>query len=164
MPYSSSSKIIYNNIQNNQLSISLIDTISNKLDSNNVNATYNWWGTTDQQAINQTIYDSKDNFNLGTVDFVPFLTIPNPEAPTYTPTPTQSPSPFPTSTSTSTPTSTTSPSPSPSASQPQQPISSLTVELIVAVMAIVIVAVAIAAFVLGKKSGRKQPLHDDFSI
>jgi parallel beta helix pectate lyase-like protein len=154
------STVVYNNIvKYSQNSIYLWSGASG-----NINATYDWWGTTDQQAINQTIYDSKDNFNLGIVNFVPFLTIPNPEAPTYTPTPTQSPSPFPTSTSTSTPTSTTSPSPSPSASQPRQPISSLTVELIIAVMAIVIVAVAIAAFVLGKKSGRKQPLREDFSI
>jgi hypothetical protein len=43
----------------------------------------NWWGTTDNQAINQTIYDSKNNYNLGTVNFVPFLTVPNPQAPTY---------------------------------------------------------------------------------
>jgi hypothetical protein len=109
MPYSSSSEIIYNNIQNNQVSISLIDTYTNNFDSSNVNATYNWWGTTDQQAINQTIFDFKDNFNLGTVNFVPFLAAPNTQAPvlptsTATPTPTASPTINPTQTPSSTPT------------------------------------------------------------
>jgi hypothetical protein len=48
-----------------------------------INATYNWWGTTDSQAINQTIFDYKNNFQIGTVNFVPFLTAPNSQAPTY---------------------------------------------------------------------------------
>ena len=39
----------------------------------NVNAANNWWGTTDTQAINQTIYDHKNDSTLGTVQFVPFL-------------------------------------------------------------------------------------------
>ena len=47
-----------------------------------VNATYNWWGTIDTQAINQSIYDFNDAFTLGTVTHVPFLTEPNPAAPT----------------------------------------------------------------------------------
>ncbi len=46
-----------------------------------VNATYNWWGTTDTQAINLTIHDFKYDLNLGTVSFVPFLTAQNPQAP-----------------------------------------------------------------------------------
>lgn len=98
---SASSIIAYNNILNNQLSISLIDTETNTLQSNNINATYNYWGTTDQQAINQTIFDFKNNFNLGTVNFVPFLTAPNAQAPSLpTPTPSISPSPPPTATPT----------------------------------------------------------------
>jgi len=72
---SPSATIIYNNIENNsQYSIQLEGT------SNEVNATYNWWGTTDTQPINQTIFDFKNDFNLGTVIFVPFLTEPNLEA------------------------------------------------------------------------------------
>jgi parallel beta-helix repeat protein len=50
--------------------------------SSNINATYNWWGTTDTQAIKQTIYDFKNDFNSGNVTFVPFLTTPVTEAPT----------------------------------------------------------------------------------
>ncbi|MGD0644986.1 MAG: right-handed parallel beta-helix repeat-containing protein [Candidatus Bathyarchaeia archaeon] len=46
----------------------------------NIDASDNWWGTTDTQAINQTIRDVKDQSNLGTVDFSPFLTAPNPQA------------------------------------------------------------------------------------
>jgi hypothetical protein len=66
--------------------------------SNSPDVSYNWWGTTDESAISQSIYDSKNDFNLGTVNFVPFLTAPNPNAPanpapTPTPPPTSSPSP-----------------------------------------------------------------------
>ncbi len=49
--------------------------------STDYNAAYNWWGTTDTQAISQSIHDFEDDFNLGKVTFVPFLTAPNPEAP-----------------------------------------------------------------------------------
>ncbi len=69
--------IIWNNIENSsQYNIKLSGT------SNNINASNNWWGTTDPQAINQTIYDFKDDFNLGNVSFIPYLTAPNPAAPT----------------------------------------------------------------------------------
>lgn len=59
--------------------------------SNNLDASYNWWGTTDIQAINQSIYDFKNDFTLGSVNFLPVLTSPNPEAPVIpTPTPSSS--------------------------------------------------------------------------
>ena len=85
--------INYNNIQNNrENSITLAYT------SNDVNATNNWWGTTDAQTINQTIFDGKRDFTLGTVNFIPYLTAPNPEAPAISPSssPSTSPSPSPT--------------------------------------------------------------------
>jgi hypothetical protein len=117
-----SSTIIYNNLLNNQLSISLIDTGTNTLQSNDINATYNYWGTTDQQAINQTIFDFKDNFNLGTVNFVPFLTAPNAQAPSLpTPTPTPSLSPSPSPTATPIGSSALSSSPSPTITIPEFP-------------------------------------------
>ena len=50
--------------------------------NSNIDVSNNWWGTTDQQAINQTIHDSKNDFTLGTVNFVPFLTQPSTSAPT----------------------------------------------------------------------------------
>ncbi|MEM2130046.1 MAG: right-handed parallel beta-helix repeat-containing protein [Candidatus Bathyarchaeia archaeon] len=69
--------INYNNIQDySRKSVNLTYT------SSNIDATYNWWGTTDAQAINQTIYDFKSDFNLGKVDFIPYLATPNLAAPT----------------------------------------------------------------------------------
>ncbi len=72
---SSDVTIVYNNIENcTQHSIYLLRT------TGNFDVTNNWWGTTDAQAINLTIYDYKYDFNLGKVNFVPFLTEPNPQA------------------------------------------------------------------------------------
>jgi hypothetical protein len=68
--------ILNNNIYNNR-NYNVEESVPN----NDINATYNWWGTTDASAINQTIYDFKNDFNLGVVSFVPFLTAPNPLAP-----------------------------------------------------------------------------------
>jgi hypothetical protein len=80
-----SSTIIYNNIQGN----SIYNIELHSYETADVNATYNWWGTTDTQLINQTIHDSKNDFHLGTVTFIPFLTAQNPEAaPTSAPSPT----------------------------------------------------------------------------
>jgi hypothetical protein len=67
--------LVYNNIYNN--------TAYNVrfLSSTNANATHNWWGTTSLNEINQTIYDYKNDFYLGTVNFAPILTEPNPQTP-----------------------------------------------------------------------------------
>ncbi|MCW4015647.1 MAG: right-handed parallel beta-helix repeat-containing protein [Candidatus Bathyarchaeota archaeon] len=77
----SSITLSYNNIKNYaENSIYLTDT------PNDISAANNWWGTTDTQAINLTIHDSKYDFDLGTVSFTPFLTEPNSEAmPTSSP-------------------------------------------------------------------------------
>jgi hypothetical protein len=98
--------IINNNIQeNSNYSLCLSDGVTN-----DIAASSNWWGTTSTTAIEQSIYDFYDDFNLGTVDFTPFLTASNPEAqPSPTPTATPSPSPTPTPSSTPTPTPTHSP-------------------------------------------------------
>lgn len=74
---SQSAIILFNNIENNT------DYNFDDFSSSNFNVAYNWWGTMIAQAINQAISDFKDNFSLGNVSFVPFLTAPNPEAPTY---------------------------------------------------------------------------------
>jgi hypothetical protein len=77
-PYTSTSSVVLNNnIYGNKPYNVYLST------SADVNATYNWWGSTDTQAINQTIYDSKNDFTLGNVSFVPFLDSPNTQAPTY---------------------------------------------------------------------------------
>ena len=67
--------LVYNNIYNNS------EYNVRFTSSETPNAKNNWWGTTDVEAINQTIYDYKNDFYLGKVNFAPFLTEPNPEAP-----------------------------------------------------------------------------------
>ncbi len=111
---------------------------------NNINAANNWWGTTNQSVISQSIRDSKDDFNLGTVTFVPFLTAPNPQAPTIptqtsTPIPTASPSPSPAlSFSSPTPSSTSA-----STTKPAGPLAfSVPATVFVTVVAILLAAIA----------------------
>jgi hypothetical protein len=104
--------IAFNNFQDNKQYNIYFDPSSDASFANhNLDATLNWWGTTDTQAISQSIYDKNDYYNLGTVTFIPFLTEPNPAAPTApasapnpTPTPTPIPSPSPSPTTTPMPT------------------------------------------------------------
>jgi hypothetical protein len=77
--------------------------------TNDVNAKYNWWGTIDTTLISRSIFDFEDDFNLGRVTFVPFLTTPNSEAPIAVPISASTPSPTPTVS----PTPTLIPTPSP---------------------------------------------------
>jgi hypothetical protein len=65
----------YNNIENCIQNSIYLDDVTIDID-----ATNNWWGTTDSEAIGLKIYDSKYSFDVGTVSFSPFLTEPNPEA------------------------------------------------------------------------------------
>lgn len=86
--------------------------------SKGINATDNWWGTTDTAAISESIFDNKNDFNLGKVNFTPYLTAPTPEAPAITMIPS------PTSPSGSSPTASSSPSPSPDSNSSSTPPSS----------------------------------------
>jgi hypothetical protein len=61
-----------------------------------VDATNNWWGTTDTNQIDESIYDFNDNFNCGKVLYTPFLTGPDPNAPETSDVPTFTPVPTPT--------------------------------------------------------------------
>ncbi len=70
-----STHIIYNNLENNSQK-NLVWGFPTDF-----NATYNWWGTTDAQAINQTISDHKSYPPAGNITFIPFLDAPNPQAP-----------------------------------------------------------------------------------
>jgi hypothetical protein len=155
-------KIAYNNIMDyTQNSIYLSSNPSA------VDATYNWWGTTDTQAINLTIHDFKYDLNLGAVSFVPFLNSLNPQAPStsYTlqvptlqlPTPTPTPSATPTSTPTSTPAQSPSsppPSQNPTASSAIPQIGLNEIEVAILTVLIVIAALLIVAIALMLKKRR----------
>ncbi|MGD0646124.1 MAG: hypothetical protein ABSA75_14565 [Candidatus Bathyarchaeia archaeon] len=124
---SSTTTINFNNIQSNGQSVVLEQGTAV-----NINATYNWWGTTDTNAISQTIYDYKNDFNLGNVTFIPILNsansqaVPNLNLPSPNPSPTPSPSPSPSSSPSPSPSPTPSPSPSTSPSISSTPTSSPT--------------------------------------
>jgi hypothetical protein len=105
--------------------------------TSDIDATYNWWGTADKQAMRQTIYYVDNNYKYGKVIFVPFLTEPNPEAPDATYVPTSTPPP----TDSPTPTPTTTPTPTP----PQEPQQTDQTEAII--------GVAIAVAVIGAGLG-----------
>jgi hypothetical protein len=102
-----SQNIVYNNIYDNSINVKLEEP-----ESRDVNLTNNWWGTTDQSAISNTFIDYNKDFNLGKVNFTPFLTAANPEA---------MPNLNAITTTASTPTSTTSQTQSSSTSAPQAP-------------------------------------------
>jgi parallel beta-helix repeat protein len=109
-------QIINNNIQENiNYSIYLHQT------TDNINVTSNWWGITDQSAIANSFYDYYKDFNLGKVNFVPFLTAPNPDAPLISSfvEPSQSPSPSP---PTPSPETTSTPTPTQEPQQTEQEI------------------------------------------
>jgi hypothetical protein len=76
--------IVFNNIFNNSYDHSTKNVDLSGDGSglrSNINATYNWWGTTNREEINQTIIDYKNDFNLGVVEFDPFLVQANIQAP-----------------------------------------------------------------------------------
>jgi hypothetical protein len=49
----------------------------------NVNATRNWWGTTNKTLIETSIYDYYEDYNLSIILVEPLLTSPIPEFPTF---------------------------------------------------------------------------------
>ncbi len=172
----SSATIINNNIQNNS-------AYNFKLQgAKNVTIANNWWGTADAVSINQTIFDNKNDFNVGTVSFTPFLT--EPATPsnltTPSPAPTASPSPSPASSSTptasppptstltptlpptNTPAPTTTPSITASPSFSPNPTTSPAVTqgdifgAVVATLAVAVVVLFLAVVVLWRKIDRLQ--------
>jgi parallel beta-helix repeat protein len=113
--------IRYNNIADNDQNIHLTEN------NTSVDATNNWWGTTDQASIDAKLWDGdNDPPNLGTstVSFVPFLTQLNPNAPTVPSSitvPTPPPTPAPVSTASPTPTVSPTPRPNETSTPTQQP-------------------------------------------
>jgi hypothetical protein len=110
-----SAKIIYNNLENNTQY-----NLSTRY-SSNLDATYNWWGTTDASAITQTIVDYKNDYNLGNVTYIPFLDAPSPQAPLISSFVEPNPSPSPSQSPTSTPSLATTPTPTPPNMGPTSP-------------------------------------------
>ena len=70
----SSTIINFNNVLNNAKYNIYMHT------ADNINATYNWWGTTDVNSINPTTYDNKNDFNLWKIDISPILNESNSQA------------------------------------------------------------------------------------
>ncbi|HUK84459.1 MAG TPA: right-handed parallel beta-helix repeat-containing protein [Candidatus Acidoferrum sp.] len=123
--------ILHNTICNNTVgvggsrnagSVAYNNLVSNFQYTLSGNLTFNWWGTTNQQTIGQTLPSS--------ANFIPFLTAPDPQAPsipnisippTPSPSPTTSPSASPSPSSTPAPTSTadslSNPTPIPASTQ-----------------------------------------------
>ncbi|HUK85207.1 MAG TPA: hypothetical protein VLU95_05040, partial [Candidatus Acidoferrum sp.] len=102
--------IISNNIDNNNYNVLIGFTDSQKT----INMANNWWGTTESAKIADSIYDNTTNSNLNKVNYIPFLTQPNPLAPSNSSTTIPSPSPTPISTAPATPAPTSTPLPFPS--------------------------------------------------
>ncbi len=123
--YNSSAAIKLNNCQSTTINYNNIEGynyygIRQGGNSNNdIDATYNWWGTTDTAEIDQNILDYYDDYNLGEVNYTPFLTEPNPNAlPTNSPTLPTSPTPTPANSPSPTPEQT--PTPTPPSQEPTQ--------------------------------------------
>lgn len=162
------SKIAYNNIENNTLRGNLyVEDLTAP-----INAVNNWWGSTDEAAIGQTIHDYKSDFNLAKVTYVPFLNAENTQAmpdqaaalpvtqPTTNPTNTAAPTEQPVSD----PTATAAPSDQPgtSASPTQHPTATVpseakmegglsSTELVIAVLAVAVIILAAAVAVLWRR-------------
>jgi hypothetical protein len=146
---SSSSIIVYNNILSGGIELR---------GSGDVNASYNWWGTTDTSEIDRRIVDFNDDFNLGKVNYIPFLTeantdaMPIPNAPIPTPNVTVMPSAYPTSV----------PSNLPSQSPSATPIQTITSNTsfdwfevtLVALLSVIVVLLVVVAVFLRKRTLR----------
>ena len=159
-PYELTSTVTNNNIQDNS-------QYNFKLQyPTNVSIPNNWWGTTDASKINQTIFDSKNDFNIGKVNFIPFLnepvTITNQTStpsplPTNSPTPTVSPVTTPTATVTPiqlpSPSLTLSPSQNPTESPttPQTGLNEIEIAILVVLVIIAVLLAGILAFLIRKK-------------
>jgi parallel beta-helix repeat protein len=76
-------KLFYNNVNNNtNYNINLYNgTATYYTKGGAINATNNYWGTTNTTTMNRTIWDWKNDRALGNVSFVPFLNASNPAAP-----------------------------------------------------------------------------------
>jgi parallel beta-helix repeat protein len=158
---SSATVIQHNNIVDCKQNSIYLDT------SQNVNVTNNWWGTTDTAAIAASIHDLKNDYHLGSANFVPFLTNPNLQAPalptpnstpTHSPEPTatlQSSTPFPITTQTPTQTPSALPSASPTA-YPVQNVDQTPLYAVIAGLGVAVAMLSVAVVVLLRKTEKTK--------
>ena len=125
--------IINNNIEENSHY-----NIHMGLNTVNIDASDNWWETTDTFKIDEKIWDYNDDFDLGKVNYLPFLTAANPQAVPDIDAPTPTLTPKPTLTPTPPPTSSPSTSPTPSPTQENQQTQQLENIIIAAITAAVL--------------------------
>jgi parallel beta-helix repeat protein len=130
----SSPTLYYNNIQDNEEYSIYLSEVSEDVDADD-----NWWGTTDYYAIIESIFDFEDDFNLGEVTVLPFLSEPVSAAPPIE----SAPEPTPT------------PTPTPSTSPTDAPTSSLqTLEIAILILLSIVAALLIVTIYLLLKRGR----------
>jgi hypothetical protein len=116
--YGSSKTIVNNNSFTNTAGIIL--EVEKTATTADMDASQNYWGTTNTTIIDSMIYDKNDDVSCSSfINYLPLLDIPDPQTPivpTPTPSPTPTATPIPTPTGTPEPTSapTTTPDPSPS--------------------------------------------------
>lgn len=139
-----------NNILNcTQHSVALTST------SKDINLSGNYWGTTDTQTITQSIYDKKNDFNLGSVTITPILNAPNPSAPSI-----DSLNPTPAETSTTTSTTSTSPASTtnttPAATNSEFPQSTPVAPEFPAALMLIFLVLAVPLAVIMTKRQRKR--------
>ncbi len=151
---SSSPIIAYNNFESNtQYNIYLGEQEVLGSTADNVYAPYNWWGTIDLFTINQTMYDYKNNYNVGTVTFMPILTSPNTQATPNPNAPISTPNPSPTSSSTMQPQQSATATPQNEGTQTTKVFG---VDLLqvatVTLLAVIAILLALVVFYLRKRS------------
>lgn len=140
----SPSTISYNNIESSNVKSVSIGS------SSNIDAINNWWGTTDTQAISNSIYDKNDYYDLGTVNFTPYLAYPDSQAPPVSDFSTVGPLP---SVNPATPNQSQNLTPTETQTQTSAPTITFTLGSdalwsIIAVLSIVIVALALALVII----------------
>jgi parallel beta-helix repeat protein len=154
---SSGLTIAYNNIvENSEYNIYL----TRHTTPSDVEASNNWWGSTDKTVIEKSIYDYRHDFDLGKVNYTPFLREPNsqampdPNAPVPTPISTANPS--------DTPSASSNPPDSATDAPPTDPNSSVVGDgglldfdwvgvTIVVLLAAIVLLLTIIAVKLGKR-------------
>jgi Periplasmic copper-binding protein (NosD) len=119
------------------------------------NVANNWWGTTDAAAIGNSIYDGRNDFNLGIITYTPFLTARNSQA---APSNANYPTPIPfgpqTQTATPQPTQTSTPqTPIATQNQPATQLFNLVEVGIFVLLAVIAVLLAAILVNVRKRSG-----------